>query len=307
MNFKLDNQILEMDISLIRGGLEIIESNRDDIELTFSELRKNTADELFDISFQEDLLMIRERTWKKTAMPSSFFRNGANHDLILTIPTGIKLKGAISTVSGDIQADNLNGPLQIKTISGQMTFGRIESSRLRLQNIGGNLTIDNMIGAVNAKVVSGKCMINNGQIKRFNFSSVSGDITVNADFDLDRDSSVQTVSGDTALNILSYAGDGVINISTLSGETAIKGDLPEEKLEIKKRMPFLKNHPFKTVIPAMKNFVSSFTRAGDDDEVEIHATEHSENNEQYINQILQMLSDGKISAEEAERLINALK
>ncbi len=307
MNYTLIGRTLELDISLIRGGLKIIESDREDIELTFSELRKNTADELFNISFQEDLLLIKERTWKKTAMPTSFFKNETNHDLELSIPTGTQLRGSIGTVSGDIRAESLTGPIKIKTISGQMIFGRIESSRLKLQNIGGNLTIDTLIGVINARVISGKCLIRDGRISRFNLSSVSGDITVSADFDLDRDSTVQTVSGDTALNIRSCAGDGNISISTLSGETVVKGDFPKEKVEIKKRMPFLKNHPFKTVMPAMKNFVSSFTRMGDDDDVEIHATAEAESNDQHIQQILQMLSDGKINADEAEKLISALK
>ncbi len=308
MNFKLSDQTLELEISLIRGGLEIIESERDDIELSFAELRKNTADELFNISFQDDLLLIKEHTWKKTGMPSAFLKNGTNHDLVLNVPIGTRFQGSIGTVSGDILATSLNGSLQIKTISGQMTFGRIKSKRLKLQNIGGNLKIDNMIGAINARVISGKCLIADGRITRFNFNSVSGDITVNADFDLDRDSKVQTVSGDTEVNIRSYSGTGQIFISTLSGETVVKGDYPAEKVETKKRMPFLKDNPFKSFMPAMKNFVSSFTRmADDDDDIEVQATTESEGSSEHVQQILQMLSDGKITAEEAEKLINALK
>ena len=307
MNFEFSGRALELDISLIRGGLKIEESDREDIELTFSELRRNTADELFNISFQDDLLMIKERTWKRSTIPSSFFNNEANHDLVLNLPTGTQLRGSVGTVSGDIKANVLNGPVKLKTISGQMVFGRIDSQRLKLQNIGGNLTIDNMSGAISAKVISGKCLIKDGTISRFNLSSVSGDITVSADFDLNRDSSIQTVSGDTSLNIQTCTGSGNISISTLSGETAITGDFPKEKVEIKRRMPFLKNHPFKTVMPAMKNFMSSFTRMADDDDVEIHTTAETEANNQHVQQILQMLSDGKITAEEAEKLISALK
>ncbi|MBT6503600.1 MAG: DUF4097 family beta strand repeat protein [Deltaproteobacteria bacterium] len=307
MNFVLNHQSLELEISLIKGGLEIIEMERADVELSFSELRKNTADELFSISFQDGLLFVKERTWKKTSMSPTFFRNETNNDLVLKIPIGTQLRGSIATVSGDIRAALLSGSLKIKTISGQMDFGRIESDRLRLQNIGGNLKIDTLVGAINAKVISGKCLIKNGRISRFAIGSVSGDITIDADFDLDRESTIHTVSGDTSLNIRSYTGDHGIYISTLSGETAIKGDYPKEKVEIKKRMPFLKNHPFKTVMPAMKNFVSSFAKMADDDGIEINTAADSENIDPHIQQILQMLSDGKINAEEAEKLISALK
>lgn len=307
MNFILNEQTLELEISLIKGGLEIIEMEREDVELSFSELRKNTAEELFSIGFQNELLFVKERTWKKTSMSPSFFGNNTNNDLVLKIPNGTQLHGSIATVSGDIKAAKLSGSIKIKTISGQMEFGRIESKKLKLQNIGGNLKIDNLIGAINAKVISGKCLIKNGQISRFSIGSVSGDITIDADFDLNRESTIHTVSGDTALNIRSFTGDCGIYISTLSGETAIKGDYPKEKVEIKKRMPFLKNHPFKTVMPAMKNFVSSFAKMADDDGVEVNTAPETENNDPHIQQILQMLSEGKINAEEAEKLISALK
>ncbi len=307
MNFILGDRTLELEISLIKGGLEIIEMDREDVELSFSELRKNTAEELFSISFQDDFLFVKERTWKKTSMSPTFFGNNTNNDLVLKIPMGTQLLGSIATVSGDIRAASLSGSIKIKTISGQMEFGRIESKKLKLQNIGGNLKIDTLIGAISAKVISGKCLIKNGRISRFAIGSVSGDITVDADFDLNRESTIHTVSGDSTLNIRSFTGDYSIHISTLSGETAVKGDYPKEKVEIKKRMPFLKNHPFKTVMPAMKNFVSSFVKMADDDGIEVNTTTETGNDEPHIQQILQMLSDGKINAEEAEKLISALK
>ncbi|NQU66196.1 MAG: DUF4097 family beta strand repeat protein [SAR324 cluster bacterium] len=307
MNFVLNDQTLELEISLIKGGLKIVEMERADVELSFSELCKNKADELFNITFQDDLLFIKERAWNKASMSPTFFANDTNNDLVLKIPIGTQLEGSIVTVSGNIRAATLFGSIKIRTISGQMEFGHIESKRLKLQNIGGDLKIDTMIGAINAKVISGKCLVKNGRLNHFVFSSVSGDITVDADFDLDRDSSIHTVSGDTTLNIRSFSGDYSIDIATLTGATVVEGDYPKEKVEIKKRMPFLKNHPFKTVMPAMKNFVSSFAKMADRDDTEINGTAAAEHIDQHIQQILQMLSDGKINAEEAEKLISALK
>jgi len=307
MNFIPNGEILDLEISLIRGRLEIVTADREDIVLTFPELRRHTAEELFRISYEDGLLLVKEHPWKKSAMPAAFLKNGVNHDLVLNLPAGLKLKGNISTVSGDIKAERLSGSLRLKTISGRMTFGHIESSRMKLQNIGGNLTIERMDGSISARIVSGKCLIQSGRITHFDFSSVSGDIAVIGDFDLERDSSVQTVSGDTLLTVNSSSGSGNIQISTLSGETVVKGEFPQERLEIKKRMPFLKNRPFKTFMPAVKHFVSSFTGMGVDEGVEIRASAKTEGNEQHIEQVLQMLSEGRITAEEAERLINALK
>ncbi|MBU2645227.1 DUF4097 family beta strand repeat protein [bacterium] len=307
MNFNLKGQTLELEISLIKGGLVIIEMEREDLALSFSELRKQTAEELFSISFQDELLLIKEKPWKNATLPTAFFRNEARNDLVLKIPTGTRLRGTITTVSGDIRAASITGSLKMKTISGQMNFGRIESNRLNLQNIGGNLNIENLAGAISVKMISGNCQIQDGRISRFAFSSVSGDISVNASLDLDRDSTIHTVSGDATLNILGYTGESRIYISTLSGETAITGDYPHEKIEIKNRMPFLKSHPFKAFMPAMKSFVSSFAKMADDGDVEVHTAAETKGNDKYIQQILQMLADGKINAEEAEKLISALK
>ena len=69
----------------------------------------------------------------------------------------------------------------------------------------------------------------------------------------------------------------------------------------------MKNHPFKTVFPSVKEFCSSFFTAAAEDEVEVQTDSAAESSDDgNIKRILQMLSEGKLSAEEAEKLIRAL-
>lgn len=306
MNYTLKTDQLEIEITLTKAGIEIIEMDRDDVELEFTDLRKNSVDEIFHITFQDDILSIREKPWKKSSLTASFFRNGINTDLILKVPRQTQIQGVISTVSGSIKADSINYSGKIKTISGQMRFGDISANRLRLRSLGGNISIDNFNGALSAKVISGKTTIKSGHIVGLALNSVSGDITVNADFENNRNCTFNTVSGDIELNILSYNSSDNLFLSTLSGRTSITGDYPKDKVEIKKRMPFLKNHPFKSFVPVMKDFVSSFTSMRDDEDIEIHAQAENEVAKN-TKMILEMLAGGKITADEAEKLINALK
>jgi len=306
MNYNLNTNQFELEITLTKAGIEVIEMDREDVELEFTDLRKNSVDEIFQVTFQDDILYIREKSWKKSALTTSFFRNGINTDLVLKVPRHTQIQGVISTVSGSINADSINFSGKIKTISGQMKFGNISANRLRLRSLGGNISIENFNGTLSAKVVSGKTTIKSGHIVGLALNSVSGDITVNADFENNRNCNLNTVSGDIDLNILSYNSNDSLFLSTLSGRTSITGNYPKDKVEIKKRMPFLKNHPFKSFAPVMKDFVSSFTSMRDDDDIEIQAQSENEvaNNTKMI---LEMLAGGKITADEAEKLINALK
>ena len=87
MNFSLSNNHLELDFSLTKANLEIVESDRDDVELVFSELRKQTVEEVFDIEFDNDFLVIKEKTWRKPAFSMDFMNDGINTDLTLQIPS----------------------------------------------------------------------------------------------------------------------------------------------------------------------------------------------------------------------------
>jgi len=306
MLFPSHGPFLDVDIELAKAGIVIGTAAGTQIELTFSDLRKHSIEEVFDIRADDNLLAIKEKVWRKPILGNTFLNQEINIDLILKIPAGSQLRGRIATISGDIEADMIQFNGKMKTISGKMAFGTVQSSGLHLQNIGGNVQIDHLNGSVSARIVSGTCWIKKGRIDHLALTSVSGDILVNADFEFKKESSISTVSGDISLGIASYLGNHKLIVSSLSGRTAIEGNYPHDSVEIQKRLPFLKNHPFKSFLPLVKKVVTSFTSLAEAGDVEVQAKE-DEALEPHIQRILDMLSEGKISAAEAEKLINAIK
>ncbi|MBU3916881.1 hypothetical protein KKA14_15220, partial [bacterium] len=101
--------------------------------------------------------------------------------------------------------------------------------------------------------------------------------------------------------------DKKLNLSTLNGSTKIDGDYPQEMIQMKRRMPFLKEFPFGNVMPAIKDMISGFTSMRQGPEVEVHTRAGSENEDKNIEKVLEMLAEGKITAEEAEKLIRTIR
>lgn len=306
MYFELSNNHLELDLGLTKASVTIIEAEREGIEVEFSELRKNTVEEIFDISYTDGYLTIKEKTWRKTGMTPDFMNAGISTDLTLRIPQNLKIRGSVSTLSGDIMAKRLVFNGRLKTVSGAINLGEVDTTRLKAHSVVGGLSIDTLRGAISAKVISGSCSIQDGVFSEVSLSSVSGEIRVSGAFALKSNSSIHSVSGGIHLNINSYDGDYLTSVSTLSGTIQCDGDYPKDKVEIKKRMPFIKNHPFKNVMPDIKSFFTSFSKVMDDSDVEIK-TEAESSTEKHVKTILDMVSDGKISVDEAEKLIKAIK
>ncbi len=305
MNFTIENNRIELKLSMTKACIEIIETERDDVVLEFSKLRKKTISEIFNISYRNSRLFIRENLRSRSHIVDSIFSYNLNTDLILKVPIGTDISGTISTVSGDIKAKTLNFCGELKTISGAIDINSIDSDRLELQDISGNVKIGEFNGFMKGKVLSGTFCIQKGTIKELSLKSVTGDVSITSNFELENDSDISTVSGNIDVNILGFKGDRNIYLSTLSGATSVKGDYPEENVHVKRRITFLKNHPFKSVVPSMKDFFSSVFSMTDNDDVEVE-TKPKESTKKNTTMILQMLSEGKISAEEAEKLLNAL-
>jgi DUF4097 and DUF4098 domain-containing protein YvlB len=307
MRFTIDGRRLDVDIRLTRTKLDIEEHDRPDIELSFSELRRNTAEELFSVTCRDNLLTIQEKVWQRPAVATAFFNAELQAHLILKVPSGTRLFGRITTVSGDLCAPVLRLEGKIKTISGRMTFGSVEAQWLRLQNIGGSLEIETMNGGLSARIITGRCRIAQGRITALSLNGVSSDVAIKADYELKKDADIHTVSGDIHLEIGSYQGERRLVLSSLSGRVTVEGGYPKDRVEIRKRMPFLKQHPFREVMPAVKNVVSSLAAMAREGNVEVRTGKEDEETEQNVRLILQMLSEGKITATEAEKLIAALK
>ena len=308
MYFTLEGDQLSLALNLVKASIEVVVGDTREVELEFSELRKKTADEMFDINFWDDQLTIKEKFGRKSPMMSSLFDEKLNTDLRLKIPTGITATGFITAVGGRINIGPIQFDGKLKTLNGDMNLSEMKSSRLSTNTVSGDTRIGIMSGALEGHSISGKFLIEGGDIQMLKLRTVSGDIFCKAGLSLVEDGIIQTVSGDIKMKIPHYEGDKELFLSTLSGNTELEGTYPEEKISKKRTMPFMKGAWFKDVMPTIKEFMSSM-KGGHG--VEVHTQWDSGRKERKENKnvkaILDMLSEGKITPDEAERLINAIK
>ncbi|MCP4749275.1 MAG: DUF4097 domain-containing protein [Proteobacteria bacterium] len=306
MNFSFESDDLRLEMTLVKADIEIIEMEREDIELACPELRKKTAHEIFDISFSGSTLIVKEKGLGRFPAYTSLFDDSMKTDLKLRIPKNIKVTGFVSDVNGNVDIESIDLSGKVKTISGNIRIGDIAAERLYLNSVSGDIRVGSLNGPLVANTVSGGIGLAGGTIKTLSVKTVSGDISIAAAFDLEEDGSVDTVSGGIKLNVFTYNSDKNVYLSTLSGSIAVDGDYPEEKFQTKRRMPFLKNRPFKDFMPTVKNIISNFSAMKDGAGIEIHTKAEGEDGKS-VEMVLEMLAQGKISADEATKLIETIK
>lgn len=306
MKFTLEGSQLELDLSLSKASVLIYESDQSDVELVFAGLRKKSVEEVFDVGLRNNRLFVKEKASRNTPpVLDTFLSSGFNSDLKLMIPKGTDLSGRIATLKGGIRSENLTFSGLIKSIAGSVEIDSLQTDGINIQNVSGGITLKEFEGFLKGNTMTGRITIEKGTFKDVSLKSVSGDILLGGIFALENDSDISTMSGSIYLDVKEYRGDNYVFLSTLSGSTDIKGDYPEESIQVKRRMPMFKDHPFKSVVPTMKEFFSSFVSTSNKNDVEVE-TGSQKSEDDSVKKILEMLSEGKITAEEAEKLIRAL-
>ncbi len=217
------------------------------------------------------------------------------------------LKGSVTTLSGHIKIGSFDFTGRIKSLSSSIDLGKINSNRLDINSVSGSISVSYLNGPLKCGTISGGILVEAGNLSDLSIKTASGDISLNSSFVLDEDGEIRTVSGDIQLNILAYDTDQKLYLSTLNGSTKIEGDYPEEKVQMKRRMPFLREFPFGGVMPAIKDMISGFTSMRHGPDVEVHTQSGSGNDDKNIEKVLEMLAEGKITSEEAEKLIRTIK
>ncbi len=294
MNFEVQENKDEIDLILRKIDLEIKSEDRGDVEIDFSGLTKSGAEERFIIEFSDNKLKIHE---KKHVEWGKYFdvKDRNSGKLLLLFPVDIETSGTITTYNGDIEAETwvFNG--NIKSYSGNIKVSKSLKGDITSKIYSGDMEVENFEGKLQAKSYSGDIKINSGLIKQLNLKSFSGDVDIKGIFQLDKTSTIKSMSGDVRLDINEYRGEEKLNIRVLSGDIDVKGDYPEDKIEIKRTTDL----SGKFEIRKLKKLIDIF--GGNKAEVKV---EESTNN---INRILEMLDSGKINSDQAEKLIKSLK
>ena len=307
MKFSVKNGCFELAIKLMKAGLEIVETDGEDVVLEYSELRKKTADDIFNINFENNILHINESLVRKLPVYASLFNNRLNTDIKLKIPKNISTSGFIKTVSGAIRIDTLNFSGSIKTLSGNMDIDRIDTGDLDINSVSGTIRIKELNGSVCINTIGGNARIEKGNLRGVSLKTVSGDVRLSNTFTLENDGEISTVTGGIKLNILRYQSDKSLYISTLNGSTKLDGNYPKDKIHLKQRISVLKQFPFKDFAPMLKDIISGFSSMKERPDVEVHPRSGLKEEDTNIEMVLRMLSEGKITLEEAERLIKTIR
>lgn len=115
------------------------------------------------------------------------------------VPRGIAYKyNSISTVSGEVEVNGVNGDLTAKSVSGEVTVNNATGS-VHATSVSGNVRVGKVEGTVNAKSTSGNVEVEILSLEgtgNMEFGSVSGNVRVKLPSNLDADVNMSTMSGD---------------------------------------------------------------------------------------------------------------
>jgi DUF4097 and DUF4098 domain-containing protein YvlB len=121
----------------------------------------------------------------------------------------------VEASSADIVAQHLTGEQRLRTASGDLVV-RDVAGKLTADAVSGDVEIaaSGPIEAV-TRTVSGDLQINAGIVRSLRATTTSGDISITAAFDGDGPFRIETISGDTTLEVI---GDVVVEATTLTGD-----------------------------------------------------------------------------------------
>ena len=303
MKFAINNKIVKFNIGVTGTDLHVETAEVNEIEVTVEGLRKNTSEELFEINLEDDILTIKEKKGSLKNIGGMFSVGGifsgngfSGADIKMVIPSSLTTEGKIGTVNGDVKVSNL-------TYNGKVA------------SVSGDIILFSVVGNITVGTVSGDVKIEKSKLNEISIGTVSGDVEIESEFDLADDGQVKTVSGDIDLNATEYLTDKKIVIKTVSGDFSKKGKITDEDIVFKnKRNKKSGSHDFKfkfdflgenihkivnsTVKNAM-NAVFSLEKA----DISVNTGKDKEDS---VVKILKMVEDGKISADEAAKLIESL-
>ncbi|MGC9365565.1 MAG: DUF4097 family beta strand repeat-containing protein [bacterium] len=292
-NYSITEDKLDLDLLTRRFDLMIIQQTREDIEVDFQGLTKSGVEERFDLDFSGNKLTIRE---KKHADWNKMFNVKDAEGLVsILLPENVENQGKIVTYSSNLAVENFIYSGIIKSYSGDIESRGYFKGEVNIKSYSGDLQFENLQGKLKTSVYSGDMRILNGEIRGLKLKSFSGDVHIDAGFNLEESAKIKSLSGDVSINFQSYRGEDTMTIRSLGGDIKLTGEYPADKVETKKTTDFSGKFDFAKLTKLTEVF------GGNDREVKVDETG------QNVNKILNMLSEGKITSEQAEKLIKALK
>ena len=210
-----------VEVSSIRGGVEIVNSDSTTAEVKIIRTARTRADlEYHKIEVEQagNSLVVRgvqERRGDNVQV---------NHQVILKLPRRIDLavksvsgslkvgdvdgETQVTSISGSAYMGNVSGKLQVSSVSGSLEVGNVGadarvtsiSGNLRLGQVNGSLDVSSVSGALNATLVS-------LSPQGIHIKSVSGSVEIGFKSDVNADFNAEHVSGQVYLDVPNVTRD----------------------------------------------------------------------------------------------------
>jgi hypothetical protein len=162
----------------------------------------------------EPHLYEQERSWVDLFRGKRF-----RVDFDITVPRECGIDA--QTVSGDVVASGIQGPMDVQAVSGEITLEDTQGP-LRLKSVSGDVAVRRYVGHVEGNTVSGDITFDAVRIRSTQLHTVSGDVDLKGILEAAREHRFRTISGDIDLSLASP--DLLVDFHTASGD--LESDIP---------------------------------------------------------------------------------
>jgi len=214
----------EVEVSNVAGSVSIEGWNYNEVHVT-GNLDSGVKELVFESS--------GKRTIVKVVTRKGYHRGGGDADLRIRVPKNSRLHA--NTVSADLTAKGVTGPLDLQSVSGSVSGdfsgGETEAKsvsgditlrgdgkpgRLILTTVSGTAQVTRAAGEVNASTVSGELQLQMSKVTRARMNTTSGDLNFNASLMPGVKIEAETISGQLTFDLKDT--DAEIDIESFSGD-----------------------------------------------------------------------------------------
>ena len=197
-----------VEISNVAGTVRVTGWDRNEVEVT-GELGEGTE--------RLDFAVVDKVTRVKVILPNRS-NNVEDTDLVVRIPTASRL--AVTTVSADIEVQDVTGAQSLQTVSADIRTeaaaedvecksvsgdvavnGSGKKALVTITTVSGDAMALKVAGEVNANTVSGNLTLGLGETTRSRLRSTSGDLTMASVLAADGRLDIESISGDVRLEL----------------------------------------------------------------------------------------------------------
>lgn len=259
----IEKRVNEVRVRLASGNFKITKSRDDSFVLFFEE-------KLPDVRVEDDVLTINAKEYEKSLFGLINFGPVSLEEVELHVPKELR-------------------SLQINSISADVEVSSIEFEHGILKTVSGEIKIDDCKArSVEIKTISGDVELSNADMEKLVITSASGDVNVDKLECKEYDWLINTVSGDTTLNVVGLPSLKIILKSA-------GGDLSSNVGYSRRGNEYVFGDG------RMRIVVS--TVSGD---VLVKVMSKKERVEEIEKRILRLVAEGKLSYEEAKQMLQEL-